>query len=105
MELAAFAVWCFLVALAGGLVGLVLGNIRLPATLLVSPNVAAAGGANLLISGAAAAAAAAAHIRAGRMHWRLFWWMAPPSIAGAVAGGYLAGTLDEDVLLAVIAAV
>ena len=33
MELLAFAVWCFLVALAGGLVGLVLGNIRLPATL------------------------------------------------------------------------
>jgi hypothetical protein len=30
MELLAFAVWCFLVAFAGGLVGLVLGNIRPP---------------------------------------------------------------------------
>ena len=35
MELALFAIWCFLVAFAGGLVGLVLGIIRLPATLLV----------------------------------------------------------------------
>jgi uncharacterized membrane protein YfcA len=105
VELAAFAIWCFLVALAGGLVGLVLGNIRLPATLLVVPGAAAAGGANLLISGAAAAAAAVAHVRAGRVNWRLFWWMAPPSVAGAVAGGYLAGTIDEELLLACIAAV
>jgi hypothetical protein len=28
--LTAFALWCFTVALAGGLAGLVLGNIRLP---------------------------------------------------------------------------
>jgi len=105
VELVAFAIWCFLVALAGGLVGLVLGNIRLPATLLVAPNVAAGGGANLLISAASAAAAAVAHVRAGRVNWRLFWWMLPPSIAGAVAGGYLAGIIDEDLLLACIAAV
>ena len=31
--------------------------------------------------------------------------MAPPSIAGAVAGGYLAGTLPDTLLLLVIAAV
>ena len=105
MELTAFAVWCFLVAFAGGLVGLVLGNIRLPATLLVTPSVAAGGGANLLVSGAAAATAAIAHIRAGRINWRLFRWMAPPSVAGALAGGDLAGILDEDVLLAAIATV
>ena len=29
MEIVAFVAWCFLVALAGGLVGLVLGNVRL----------------------------------------------------------------------------
>jgi uncharacterized membrane protein YfcA len=105
VELVAFAVWCFLVALAGGLVGLVLGNIRLPATLLVAPSAAAAGGANLVISGVAAAAAATAHVRAGRVNWLLFAWMAPPSIAGAVAGGYLAGVIEENVLLGAIAAV
>jgi uncharacterized membrane protein YfcA len=105
VELVAFAIWCFLVALAGGLVGLVLGNIRLPATLLVAPSAASGGGANLLISGASAFAAAVTHVRAGRINWRLFWWMAPPSVAGALAGGYLAGVIDENVLLACIAAV
>jgi uncharacterized membrane protein YfcA len=105
VELAAFAIWCFLVAFAGGLAGLVLGNIRLPATLLVSPGAAAAGGANLLISGAAAAAGAVSHIRAGRVNWRLFWWMLPPSVAGAAGGGYLSGVIPENLLLACIAVV
>ena len=105
MELLAFAVWCFLVALAGGLVGLVLGNIRLPATLLVAQSAAAGGGANLLISATAAGTASIAHIRAGRVNWPLFGWMAPPSVAGALAGGYVAGVIDEDVLLLCIAAV
>jgi uncharacterized membrane protein YfcA len=105
MDLVLFAVWCFVVALAGGLVGLVLGNIRLPATLLLAPTAAAAGGANILISGVAAAAAAIAHVRAGRVNWRLFAWMAPPSVAGAVLGGSAAGVIGEGLLLGVIAAV
>jgi len=105
MELVAFALWCFIVAAAGGLAGLVLGNIRLPATLLVTSSAAAGGGANLLISAAAAGAASVTHVRAGNVNWRLFAWMAPPSIAGAVLGGYLAGVIDEDLLLVCIAAV
>ncbi|MEA2253643.1 MAG: uncharacterized protein QOI62_2753 [Solirubrobacteraceae bacterium] len=105
MDYALFMVWCFTVALAGGLVGLVLGNIRLPATLLIASSAAAGTGANLIISAAAAGTAAIAHLRAGRINWRLFAWMAPPSIAGAVAGGYLSGVLPRNALLAVIAAV
>jgi uncharacterized membrane protein YfcA len=95
-------VWCFAVALAGGAVGLVLGNIRLPVVVLVAASPAAAAGANIAISGVAAATASVAHIRAGRVNWRLFAWMAPPSIAGAVAGGLVSGALPEDVLLAII---
>jgi uncharacterized protein len=95
----AFAIWCFAVALAGGLVGLVLGNIRLPATLLVASSPASAGGANIAISGVAAATASVAHVRAGRVNWRLFGWMAPPSVAGALAGGYLAGVVPDEVVL------
>ena len=105
MELALLAVWCFLVALGGGLVGLVLGNLRLPVVLLVASSPAAGAGANIAISAVAAATAAVAHIRAGRINWRLFWWMAPPSILGAVAGGYLSGVLPERTLLLAIAAV
>lgn len=105
LELALVALWCFAVALAGGAVGLVLGNIRLPALLLVASSPAAGAGANIGISGIAAATAALVHGRAGRVDWRLFAWLAPPSIVGAVVGGYISGLLPKDALLGVIGAV
>jgi uncharacterized membrane protein YfcA len=105
VDLVLYAVWCFLVALAGGLVGLVLGNLRLPATLLVASNAAAGTGANLIASAVAAATASVAHIRARRVDWRLFAWMAPPSVAGGLLGGYVSGVLPRRALLAVIAVV
>src|SRR5687767_3019792 len=105
MELLALCVWCFVVACAGGALGLVLGNIRLPAVLLVASSPAAGAGANIGISGVAAFAAAIAHIRAGRINWRLFAWMAPPSMAGAVAGGWLSGVVPDDALLLAIGVV
>jgi uncharacterized protein len=105
MDYVFLAAWCFLVALAGGLVGLVLGNIRLPAVLLLSSSPAAGAGANIGISAVAAASASIAHIRAGRVNWRLFGWMAPPSIVGALAGGYISGEIPGDALLLAIAAV
>jgi len=105
VEYAAFAAWCFAVALAGGLAGLVLGNLRLPATLVLASSPAAGAGANLAISGVAAGTASIAHLRAGRVNWRLFAWMAPPSVVGAVTGGYLSGLLPERLLLGFIAAV
>src|SRR5215208_6001703 len=105
MELVLFGFWCFAVAAAGGLVGLVLGNIRLPATLLAASGAAAGAGANLAISAISAAAASIAHIRAGRVNWRLFAWMTPPSIVGAVGGGLIGGSMPEGILLGFIAAV
>jgi uncharacterized membrane protein YfcA len=105
VELVAFAIWCFLVALAGGLVGLVLGNIRLPAALALASSPAAGAGANIGISAVAAATASIAHIRAGRVNWRLFAWLLPPSIVGAVAGGLVSGELPRDTLLGVIGVV
>jgi uncharacterized protein len=102
LELILFCAWCFLVAVAGGAVGLVLGNIRLPAVLLIASSPAAGAGANIGISGVAAFAAAAAHIRAGRINWRLFAWMTPPSMAGAVAGGLVSGAIPDTALLIVI---
>jgi uncharacterized membrane protein YfcA len=105
LELVAFCAWCFAVALAGGVVGLVLGNIRLPAVMLVATHPAAGAGANIGISGVAATAAAIVHLRAGRINWRLFGWMAPPSMAGAVAGGYLSGLVPDELLLVAIGAV
>lgn len=102
--LAAVAVWCFTVALVGGAVGLVFGNIRLPAIVAIASSPAAGAGANVGISGVAATAAAIVHIRAGRIDWRVFAWMAPPSMVGAVAGGYASGLLPDEVLLVTIGA-
>jgi uncharacterized membrane protein YfcA len=104
LALLGVGVWCFLVALAGGLVGLVLGNIRLPVFLLVATNPAAAGGANIAVSGLAAAAGSITHVRAGRVDWRLVAWMLPPSVLGALVGGFAASRVPADALLVVIGA-
>jgi uncharacterized protein len=94
--------WCFSTALMGGLVGLVLGNIRLPVLVLAASSPAAGAGANIGVSAVAALAAAVAHIRAGRIDWHLFAWMAPPSMAGAVIGGLLSDAVPGNALLIVI---
>jgi uncharacterized membrane protein YfcA len=100
--LVAVGLWCFVTALAGGLVGLVLGNLRLPVLVLAASSPAAGAGANIGVSAVSALAAAVSHIRAGRIDWRLFAWMAPPSMAGAVIGGLLSGVVSENALLVVI---
>lgn len=105
MDLVLLAVWCFLVALGGGLVGLVLGNLRLPVVLLLASSPAAGAGANLAVSAVAAGTASVAHVAAGRINWRLFAWMAPPSVLGALVGGYVSGELPSRALLGLIAAV
>lgn len=104
MEIVAFAIWCFLTATIGGLVGLVLGNIRLPVVLLMT-SPAVAGGTNLAISAVAVTAASVSHVRAGRVNWRLVVWMGPPSVVGALAGGLAAGVISDELLLGAIAAV
>jgi uncharacterized membrane protein YfcA len=96
------ALWCFVTAVAGGLVGLVLGNIRLPVVVLVASSPAAGAGANIGISALAALAAAITHIRAGRIDWRVFAWMTPPSVAAAVAGAVLSDAVPADALLIAI---
>jgi uncharacterized membrane protein YfcA len=73
--------------------------------LLVASHPAAGAGANIGISGVAALAAAIVHVRAGRINWWLFAWMAPPSMVGAVLGGYLSGILPDEILLIAIGAV
>jgi uncharacterized protein len=102
LEIAAVVAWAFLVSLIGGLVGLVLGNLRLPVMLLFATSPAAGAGANVAVSGAAAVASASRHAQAGRINWRLFAWMAPASLGGAVIGGVVAGLIPDDPLLIAI---
>jgi uncharacterized membrane protein YfcA len=101
LELIAVFVWSFAVSFFGGLVGLVLGNLRLPLIVLVATSPAAGAGANVAISGAAALTAGYGHWRQGRISWRLFWWMAPTSLIGAIAGG-LIGHLPSGIDWAIL---
>jgi uncharacterized membrane protein YfcA len=105
LELVALAVWTFVVSVGGGLVGLVLGNLRLPVVVLFASSPAAGAGANVAISGTAAVASASAHAREGRVNWRLFRWMAPTSLIGGIVGGVGSGLLPGRVLLAAIGVV
>ncbi len=104
LELIGMGAWCLVVATVGGALGLVLGNIRLPLVLSLASSPAAGAGANIGISGVSAAAGSVAHIRAGRVNWRLAAWMAPPSVAGAIAGGYVSGRIPGRLLLVLIGA-
>ena len=79
-----------------------LGNIRLPVIVLAASSPAAGAGANIGISAVAALAAAITHIRAGRIDWRLFLWMAPASVIGALVGGVVSGAIPGDALLITI---
>lgn len=101
-ELIAVGAWAFVVSLFGGLVGLVLGNLRLPVVLAFATSPGAGAGANVAISGASAIASASRHIRGGRVSWPLFRWMAPASLVGAVAGGLISGLVPGDLLLVLI---
>jgi uncharacterized membrane protein YfcA len=105
LELIAVFVWSFAVSFFGGLVGLVLGNLRLPLIVLVASSPAAGAGANVAISGAAAVTASYGHWRGGRISWRLFGWMAPTSLIGAIAGGLISGVLPDRILLGAISVV
>lgn len=105
LEIAAVVVWAFVVSLVGGIVGLVLGNLRLPVVVLFASSPAAGAGANVAISGAAAIASASRHADAGRVNWHLFRWMAPTSVAGAVLGGLASGVIPDTPLLLAIGAI
>lgn len=105
MELALAFIGSFVAGFFGAVVGLVLGSLRLPAILVAAGSAPAAAGTNIAISAAAAATGAFTHARAGRVDWRIVAWMAPPSVAGAFAGGYFGQAVPERALLAAIAAV
>ncbi|TML96078.1 MAG: sulfite exporter TauE/SafE family protein [Actinobacteria bacterium] len=77
--LIAVALWCFVTALAGALVG-------------------------AWCSVVAALAAAIQHIRAGRIDRRLLAWMAPPSMVGAGVCGLVSGSVPGNALLLAIGA-
>ena len=94
----------FGIGVVGSLAGLVLGNLRLPLLLLVLPPSIAAG-TNVTISGAGAGAGVLTHLRAGRFDRQAFLIMTPPSIVGAIIGGYLSGLVPGMLLVVLVAGI
>lgn len=84
---------------------MVLGNLRLPVTLLFAGSAASGAGTNIAVSAVAATTASVGHARAGRVDWHVAAWMVPPSVVAAFIGGFLAGQVSERLLLSAIAVV
>jgi uncharacterized protein len=83
----------------GGIVGLILGSLRMPALLrFVGAEPLRAIGTNLLVGVCVGIAGIAAHAPSG-VDWTLFGVGAAASIPGALLGSRLTGRLDERRLL------
>ncbi len=78
----------FSVAVCGGLIGLVLGALRLPPLIALIGDARDAAGTNIALSGATAIAGAFRHVRAERIHRRAFRLLVVPGIVGGFIGGY-----------------
>jgi uncharacterized protein len=72
---------------------------------LAAGDAASAAGTNIAISAAAAGSGGLRHAREGRVNRQVVAWMAPPSIAGALIGGYYGHHVPTRALFAGIAAV
>src|SRR5437762_3189647 len=87
------------IGVLGGLIGLILGSLRMPALLrFVGEEPARAIGTNLVVGIAVGAAGLLGHLPGG-IDWTLLWVGAAGSIPGAVIGARLTGRLSPVVLL------
>lgn len=92
-------------ALAGGLVGLVLGNLRWPLVLgLLAGNATLAAGTNLAVSTVSAVGGTYKHVREGRFDGSLFVWLGGAAVVGGFVGSFLTRALPAAALLGLIAA-
>ncbi|TMK61582.1 MAG: sulfite exporter TauE/SafE family protein, partial [Actinobacteria bacterium] len=83
----------------GGVVGLILGSLRMPALLrFVRADTARVIGTNLLVGVCVGVAGIAAHAPSG-VDWTLFAIGSAASVPGALLGARLTGRLDERRLL------
>jgi hypothetical protein len=88
-----------LIGFLGGLVGLILGTLRLPALIRwVGEEPARAVGTNLVVGIAVGAAGLVGHLPGG-IDWTLLWVGAAGSIPGALLGSRLTGRLSVEALL------
>ena len=98
-EIAILAVISLAVGVLGGMVGLALGTMRLPAMLLIGMEAGVAGGTNILVSTLSAMVGGFRHLREGRVDWRIVLYLGVPAIIGAFIGGFAASLVPVGVLV------
>lgn len=86
-----------------GIVGLLLGTLRLPLLLRLAPTPAVAVGSNMAIGALTGALAGVAALREGTVDPLAFAVLAPVTMIAAHLGARTTGTLKRDTLLAMIA--
>src|SRR5207253_9589705 len=92
------------IGLLGGLVGLILGSLRLPALLRLGERLTTAVGTNVAVGFFVGAAGVVGHLPGG-VDWRLLGVGAAASVPGALLGSRLTGRLPAEQLERAIAAV
>ena len=94
------------IGLLGGIVGLILGSLRMPALLkLADVAPAQAAGTNLAVGFWVGVAGAIGHLPSSTPDWRVAAYGAAASVPGALLGSRLTGRLSEVQLVRAIAAV
>ena len=91
------------IGLVGGLVGIALGVIRLPAMVLLGVDPLIAASTNLLVSGVSSLVASWPAIREKRVAYRVVIALGVPSFIGALIGGIYADVAPTWLLLSVVA--
>jgi uncharacterized membrane protein YfcA len=99
LDLGAAVISGAVIGVLGGLIGLILGALRLPALLRwVGEEPRRAVGTNLVVGIAVGAAGLVGHLPGG-IDWTLFAIGASASVPGALVGSRLTGRLSEEALL------
>jgi uncharacterized membrane protein YfcA len=91
------------IGLVGGLVGIALGVIRLPAMVLLGVDPLIAASTNLIVSGVSSLVASWPAIREKRVAYRVVVALGVPSFIGALIGGIYADAAPPWLLLSAVA--
>ena len=89
----------FCVGILGGLVGLALGTIRLPAMLLLGIDPRIAAGTNIITSSVSSFFGAVKHIKEKNINKRIILFMGIPATIGTLIGGLFSPYVPVDLLL------
>ena len=104
LTLVLLAVISLAIGLVGGLVGIALGVIRLPAMVLLGVDPLIAASTNLLVSGVSSIVASWPAISEKRVAYRVVIALGVPSFIGALIGGIYADVAPPWLLLGAVAA-